>query len=148
MNSRTLSRPAALALLLWGTQAFGAFSTPHYLGFSRDGSEFRIYLSAGEFVGRAGSLQAVRVTVHQLRQGRLRRALQGCVYHFDDTDHRQDRIDCPEGTAGPLRGLAYAREAQRPGLQAPGLEGLVCVRRCSRQAPHRLHLEETDEDNG
>jgi len=148
MDSCKVSKLIALACLATNTHAFASFSAPHYLGFSRDRSEFRLYLGAGEFLGRTGSLQAIRVTVHQLRKGQPLRALQGCVYYFDDMNRRRDRITCPQVTPGPLKGVEYAREPEERGKGAPGVDRMVCVRRCSGQVPQRLRLEEAEEDNG
>lgn len=148
MKCRKLSKLLALASLLASTSVFGSFSAPHYLGSSRDHGEFRMYLGGGEFLGRTGSLQTIRVTVHQLRKGHPLRALEGCVYRFDDMNWRRDRIECAQNTPGPLRGVEYARDLKQgeKGSQEPNL--LVCVRGCSRQVPQRLRLEEADEDNG
>jgi hypothetical protein len=129
--------------------SFAAFAglEAHYLGLSRDGGEFRIYLHGGAYLGRSGSLQAVAVAVHETRKKRPMRSLQGCVYHFDDRDRSRDRIECAANTAGPLRGVAYAREHSE-GAGTDAVEPMVCVQRCSPQAPQRLRLEESDEDNG
>jgi hypothetical protein len=88
------------------------------------------------------------VTVHQLRKGHPLRALEGCVYRFDDMNWRRDRIECAGSTPGPLSGVAYARNLKQgeKGAQAPDL--LVCVRGCGRQVPQRMRLEDADEDNG
>jgi hypothetical protein len=132
--------------------SFAAFAglEAHYLGLSRDGGEFRIYLHGGAYLGRSGSLQSVAVTVHETRRRRPMRSLQGCVYHFDDRDRSRDRIECAANTAGPLRGVVYAREHGKAGstADADAVEPMVCVQRCSPQAPQRLRLEESDEDNG
>lgn len=148
MDSCKISRLIALASLVACTSALAEFSAPHYLGHSRQQGEFRMYLGGGEFVGRTGAHQAVKVTVHQLRKGQPLRALQGCVYHFDDTDRRKDRIDCGGSAPGPLRGVEYARDVKEREKGAPELEPMVCVRRCTGQVPQRLRLEEAEEDNG
>lgn len=128
---------AALASTLCGN-AFGAFGA-HYLGFSRDRAEFRLYLDGGEFLGQQGAYKAIKVAVHQIPRGRPLRAVAGCVYRFDDTDRRRDRIDCAENPGSPLSGVAYTS----------GEDGsLVCVQRCGPRVPLRLHLEDADEDNG
>lgn len=148
MVGRGLCRLIALASLLASTSVFGEFSAPHYLGVSRGQGEFRMYLGGGEFVGRDGSLHTVKVTVHQLRKGRPLKALEGCVYRFDGADWRRDRIECGQAAPGPLRGVAYARDAKQDGTSAHARERLVCVRGCGAQVPQRLQLEEADEDNG
>jgi len=148
MDRWKFSRLIALAALLASTSVFGEFSAPHYLGDSRDRSEFRMYLGGGEFLGRAGSIQAIRITVHQLRKGQPLKALEGCVYRFEDADWRQGRIECSQSTPGPLRGVEYARDAAQLEKGAKAGEVLICVRRCSRQVPQRLRLEDADEDNG
>ncbi|APW39756.1 hypothetical protein RD110_23250 [Rhodoferax koreense] len=138
---------ALLAMMATGGSAFGALDA-HYLGTSRDGGEFRIYLHGGAYVGRSGSVQTVRVTVHALRKGRRLQALEGCVYHFDDKDRGRDRIECAETAPGPLRGVAYARAHGQAAGAADAAAPMVCVQRCTIQAPQRLLLEEADEDNG
>ena len=148
MASWRTSRLIALASCLASTSVFGEFSTPHYLGASRGQGEFRMYLGGGEFVGRDGSLHTVKVTVHLLRQGRPLKALQGCVYRFDDKDWRRDRIDCAQTAPGPLKGVAYARDPGQDEKSTHAREQLVCVRGCGAQVPQRLSLEEADEDNG
>lgn len=135
-----------LGSLLAGTGALGSFGA-HYLGMSRDGIEFRLYLDGGAFLGRTASLQSIRVTVHQLRQGRLRGKSDDCVYRFDDTDHGRDRIECAERAHAPLNGVVYVRDTTRRAKGADGIEPMVCVRRCTARIPQRLRLEEADEDN-
>lgn len=142
-----MARPFLLVALMAGGSAFGALDA-HYLGTSRDGGEFRIYLHGGPYLGRSGSMQAVGVTVHALRKNQPMRALAGCVYHFDDTDRHRDRIECANDTPGPLGGVVYARERGKPAAAANAVEPMVCVQRCSARVPARLSLEETDEDNG
>ncbi len=141
-------KPAAavVGLLLASTSAFASFGA-HYAGTGRGGTGFRLYLDGGEFLGRKGSVQSIRVTVHQLRNGRLRATNDACVYHFDDTDRRQDRIECADRAVGPLRGLVYVREAARSMGRTDELEPMVCARRCTPQVPPRLRLEKADEDN-
>lgn len=148
MDSSKVSRMLALAGLVACTSAWGSFSTPHYLGHSRQQSEFRVYLGGGAFLGRAGSLQTIRVTIHQLRKGQPLRALEGCVYRFDDTDRRRDRIECADGAPGPLSGVEYARDPKQGEKASDETDLLMCVRGCSRHVPQRLHLEDADEDNG
>lgn len=148
MDSWKVSRLIALASLVASTSAFGSFSAPHYLGVSRAQGEFRMYLGGGKFLGRTGSLQAVGVSVHQLRKGHPPKAIEGCVYRFDAMNWRKDRIECADSTPAPLRGVEYARSPTpgEKGSHAPDL--MVCVRRCDGQAPQRLRLQEADEDNG
>lgn len=148
MVSLNLFRLATLALLWVCTGALAEFSTPHYLGHTRQHGEFRIYLGGGQFVGRTGSMQAIKVTAHQLRKGQPIRTLEGCVYRFDDKDRRRDRIDCSASMAGPLKGVEYARDLHPQRGHPQDQDLLVCVRGCSQQAPQRLSLEEADEDNG
>ncbi|WP_295952605.1 hypothetical protein [Rhodoferax sp.] len=147
LRRRALPILVSLAALTLGSNAFASLGA-HYLGWSRDQGEFRMYLDGGEFLGRTGPFQTIRVTVHLLRKGRPLRALEGCVYHFDELDRRRDQIACAEDAASPLRGVAYARDPQRGEKDANALEQMVCVRRCGRQVPQRVHLEEADEDNG
>lgn len=149
---RTVRHPNAagvawlvIVAALMGGSAHAALDA-HYLGTSRDGGEFRIYLHGGEYLGRSGSFQAIRVTVHEERKRRALRASPGCIYHFDEADRSRDRIECSEQAIGSLRGVAYARE--RGTTPAAEVAPMVCVRRCSAQVPQRLRLEETDEDNG
>lgn len=148
MCSWNISKLFALASVVISTGALGSFDTPHYLGTSRDQNEFKFYLNGGEFLGRTGSFQRVSVTVHQSRKGQTLRALAGCVYHFEANNGRKDKIECAESTPGPLKGVAYARDLNQLDHGAPELALLVCVRRCGRQVPQRLSLEEANEDNG
>ncbi|MFM9899409.1 MAG: hypothetical protein ACKVOT_00180 [Polaromonas sp.] len=149
----TTAKTAAwlIALASWGasTSAFGALGA-HYLGTSRNEGEFRLYLDGGEFLGRTASFHSIRVAVHQRRKGHPLRALGGCVYRFDDTDRQKDRIECATNKGSPLSGVAYARDPRLKGAgaDADALSQLVCVRRCSPQAPLRLTLENAEEDNG
>ena len=145
MSSMIVSGLIALLALVANTSAFGSFGA-HYLGTSRDRTEFRLYLDGGEFLGRAASMQTIRVTVHQLSQGRPLRTLTGCVYRFDGTNPRRDRIECAENAQGPLKGVEYARDTKQSGKSTNALEILVCVRRCGGQVPQRLRLE-AEEDN-
>jgi hypothetical protein len=148
MGSLQRSTLIALASLLASTSVLSEFSAPHYLGSSRDRSEFRMYVGGGEFLGRNGSLQTIKVTVHQLRVGQRLKTLEGCVYRFDDMDWRRDRIECSQETPGPLRGVEYARDAKQFEKGVSEREVLTCVRRCGPQVPQRLRLEDADEDNG
>lgn len=145
MRFRKVCKLIALASLAASTSAFGSFGA-HYLGASRDHAQFRMYLDGGEFLGRMASFQTIRVTVHQLRQGRPMRVLAGCVYRFDDMNRRNDRIECAARVPGPLRGVAYARDPKEDGKGVDELEPMVCVRRCGGQVPQRLNLE-AEEDN-
>lgn len=138
-------RLAVLALLVASTSAQASFGA-HYLGTSRDHTQFRLYLDGGAFLGRTGAFQAIRVTTHQVRPGQPLRAMEGCVYRFDDTNRRRDRIDCAEDAPHPLRGVAYARDPAQTGKGAGGPDRLVCVRRCGGTVPQRLSLE-AEEDN-
>lgn len=136
-----------VAALLASGNAVSALAA-HYLGSSRDRSEFRVYLHGGEFLSRKGTVNTLRVTVHWLRRGGRMQSLEGCVYRFDDADRRRDRIECDVGAVGPLAGVAYARD---PKPLSPGAEDtapMVCVRRCGPQVPARMELAEADEDNG
>lgn len=148
-NTHMLPRLIALALLLAASNAaFAEAETPHYQGFSRDkSSEFRLYLSGGEFLGRKASFHTIKVAAHQLRKGQVLRRLEGCVYHFDDADRSKDRIECAENKTSPLSGVQYARDPKLADGKS-GEEGLVCVRRCGPLVPLRLGLEGADEDNG
>lgn len=151
-NITRISRLITLALLAAASNcAFAEAETPHYQGFSRDksseGSEFRFYLSGGEFLGRKASFHTIAVAVQQQRKGRLLRRLEGCVYHFDDADRSKDRIECAENKTSPLSGVQYARD-QKLADGKGGDEDLVCVRRCGPLVPSRLSLEDADEDNG
>ena len=146
MNDWKISKLIALALLAASTSAFASFGA-HYLGFDRDHHEFRMYLDGGEFLGRNGSFQTIRVTVHQLRKGQPIRALKGCVYHFDDSNRHRDRIECTESTPSPLRGVEYARDLKQREKEAENMEPMVCVRSCGRLVPQRLSLEEAEQDN-
>lgn len=147
MDVRKTASLITLASLVVSSSAFGAFGA-HYLGTSRDHSEFRMYLDGGEFLGRTASFYTIGVAVHQLRKGQPLRRLGGCVYRFDDMDRRKDRLECAENKASPLSGVEYAREATHGEKGTVDLTELVCVRRCSRQVPLRLRLESADEDNG
>lgn len=148
MSVWKISRLIALVSLATSTSAFGSLGA-HYLGFDHDQREFRMYLDGGEFLGRNGSFQSIRVTVHQIRKGQPMRALKGCVYHFDDTNRHRDRIECTESTSGPLRGVEYARDLKQRDeeAEAEDIEPMVCVRRCGRLVPQRLSLEEAEQDN-
>lgn len=146
MNGLKISKLVALVSLAISTNAFGSFGA-HYLGFDRDQNEFRMYLDGGEFLGRNGSFQTIRVTVHQLRKGHSTRTLKGCVYHFDDKNRHRDKIECAESTAGPLRGVEYVRDLKPQEKGAQDMEPMVCVRRCGRLVPQRLSLEEAEQDN-
>jgi len=145
MHALKASSLIALASLLASTSAFGSFGA-HYLGTSRDRTEFRLYLDGGEFLGRTASLQAIRVTVHQLRPGQPRRTLEGCVYRFDETNPRRDKIECTDSASSPLKGVEYAREQKPAEKGTHALEVLDCVRRCGGPVPQRLRLE-AEEDN-
>ena len=147
MNFWKMSKLITLVSLVASTGAIGSFSTPHYLGISRDHSEFRMYLNGGEFLGQIGSLQTITVAVHQLRKGHSLRALEGCVYRFDNKNGLRDRIECAQSTPGPLSGVEYARDLKKPENSVRALAYLVCVRRCGRQVPQRLSLEDAEEDN-
>lgn len=144
----SIAKLIALASVVVSGSAFGAFDTPHYLGSSRDHNEFKVYLNGGGFLGRTGSMQAIKVTVHQVRKGLLVRSLEGCVYRFDESNRLRDRIECAVSTPGPLSGVEYARDLKQIKKGAHELDLLVCVRRCGRQVPQRLSLEEAEEDNG
>lgn len=135
----------ALGLLLAGTSAFGSFGA-HYLGTSRDAGEFRLYLDGGEFLGRNASFQSIGVTVHQLRQGKSSRTIEGCVYRFDDRDRSKDRIECAETTRAPLSGVVYVRDKAHATGREAEVDPMVCVRRCSPRVPQRLGLE-AENDN-
>jgi len=125
--------------------AFGAF----YLGHDRQGTEFRIYLDGGEFLGRQGDFHAIRVTVHLLRKGRVAKTVAGCVYRFDEARRERDRLECSDSAAAPLNGVAYARPARSAAdARTDALESLVCVSRCGPAVPRRLQIEGADEDNG
>ncbi len=131
----------ALGLLLACGSALASFGA-HYHGTSRErGDEFRLYLDGGEFLGRSGPFQSIRVTVHQLRKGRLVRKGEGCVYRFDAQAPGRNRIECAEGGAGPLGGVVYARDTARGPAAADEAEPMVCVRRCGPRVPQRLLLE-------
>lgn len=147
MAARKAAGLIVLASLVVSTSAFGALGA-HYLGTSRGQGEFRMYLDGGEFLGRTASFHSIRVAVHQIRSGRPPRTLGGCVYRFDEMDRRKDRIECAENKASPLSGVEYARDPKLGEQGASDLSPLVCVRRCSRQVPLRLSLENADEDNG
>ncbi|MDB5895991.1 MAG: hypothetical protein JWQ88_3522 [Rhodoferax sp.] len=150
LKTAGVARLLVLATLLAGGSAFGALGA-HYRGFGPDRSEFRLYLDGGEFLGRKGSFQAIRVTVHQLRKNRPQRTLEGCVYRFDDMDRRRDRIECAESAPAPLAGVEYARPPAKDAKHAKyadAVDALVCVRRCHPVVPSRLSLEGADDDNG
>ncbi len=145
MGAWNIAKLTALASMVASTSALGSFGA-HYSGTSRDHGHFRMYLDGGEFLGRTGSFQTIRVTVHLLRQGQPLQALEGCVYRFDDRDRRRDRIECAEGAPSPLSGVEYARKLKPGGKDTPEPAQMVCVRRCDGRVPQRLRLE-AEEDN-
>ncbi|MCM2295498.1 hypothetical protein [Rhodoferax sp.] len=147
-GSWSIAKSITLASVVVSGSAFGEFDTPHYLGSSRDHNEFKVYLHGGVFLGQTESMHTIKVTVQQVRKGRLFRSLEGCVYRFDESNRLRDRIECSVSTPGPLSGVEYARDLKQITKGAHELDLLVCVRRCGRQVPQRLSLEGADEDNG
>jgi hypothetical protein len=131
---------AALGWLLACGSAFASFGA-HYHGTNRERDEFRLYLDGGEFLGRSGSFQSIRVTVHQLRKDRLVRKGEDCVYRFDAQEPGRNRIECAERMPGPLGGVVYVRDTARGPAAADEAEPMVCVRRCGPRVPQRLLLE-------
>jgi hypothetical protein len=121
----------------------------HYLGHSARGSEFRVYLDGGEFLGKQGDFQVIRVTVHRVDERHLFHAFEGCLYLFDETRRERDRLECSLSAHGPMAGAQYIRPARRPGqTMTEVLSHLVCIRKCGSAVPRRLQIEGADEDNG